>query len=255
MKIIAHRGASGDYPENTLLAFDQAISEGCDGIEFDVFYHHSGSFVVLHNRYVDKTTAASGYYNDFSLAELQRLDTGQGQFIPTLDQTLECIIQAIAKYGSVHLSEFIFNIEFKTSTTVKSDLHLEMHALNKLISTFIHTHNISFSQFIISSFNHRLLFETKSLIPEISIGALTSSIPLTYAKFAQNLQALTIHPCYDCLDQAYINDAHARGLHVYVYTVDKPYEIKRCLHMGVDAIFTNYPKKSRLIIKNFITQL
>jgi glycerophosphoryl diester phosphodiesterase len=254
MKIIAHRGASGDYPENTLLAFEQAIIEGCDGIEFDIFYHHSGSFIVLHNSDVDNTTSSHGYYDDFSLTDLQQLDAGQGQFIPTLEQTLETIIQAIAKYNSVNLATFIFNIECKTSTTDLSTLNIQINALNKILRSFTSTYPISYAQFIVSSFNHRLLAATKSTIPQINIGALTASIPFTYAEFAQNLQALSINPCYGNLDQAYINDAHERGLEVHMYTVDTPDEIRRCLNMGIDAIFSNYPKQSKLIVKSLLAK-
>ena len=250
MKIIAHRGASGDYPENTLLAFEQAIIEGSDGIEFDVYYHHSGHFIVLHNSHVDKTTSAHGYYDDFSLTELQALNAGQGQFIPTLEQTLECIIQAIAKSGTVNLATFIVNIEFKTRTTEPSMLDIQINALSKLLHSFASRYPVTYPQFIISSFNHRLLAAAKTNMPQINIGALTASIPVTYAQFAQKLQAISINPSYDNLDQAYIDDAHARGLQVHIYTVDKPDEIKKCVNMGVDAIFTNYPKRSRLIIKS-----
>ncbi len=55
MQVIAHRGASGEFTENSLLAFEQAILQGCDGIEFDVQFHQaSGEFILLHDSYLNE---------------------------------------------------------------------------------------------------------------------------------------------------------------------------------------------------------
>ena len=74
MKVIAHRGASGEYPENTLLAFKEAIKQQADGIELDIQYHHSNHFVLLHDNYLEKTTNGKGSVNDYSLTNLQKLN-------------------------------------------------------------------------------------------------------------------------------------------------------------------------------------
>ena len=57
MKVIAHRGASGEFPENSLLAFEEAIKQQADGIELDAQYHQaSGEFVLLHDSYVKRSS-------------------------------------------------------------------------------------------------------------------------------------------------------------------------------------------------------
>ena len=88
---IAHRGFSGEYPENTMLAFQKAVEAGCDGIELDVHLTKDGEIVVIHDETVDRTTDGRGAVKDYTLSELRRLDAS-GRFtglfgvqhIPTL---------------------------------------------------------------------------------------------------------------------------------------------------------------------------
>ena len=73
-KNFAHRGFSGKYPENTLLAFSKAIEEGVDGIENDVHLTKDGVLVVMHDELVDRTTNGKGYIKDKTYEELAQLD-------------------------------------------------------------------------------------------------------------------------------------------------------------------------------------
>ena len=88
MLIFAHRGASADAPENTLLAIDQALLQQADGIEIDVF-QLGNELVVIHDKWVSRTTNGNCLLTDYTLEELQTLDAGQGQFVPTLWQVLQ----------------------------------------------------------------------------------------------------------------------------------------------------------------------
>ena len=74
MKVYAHRGYSGKYPENTMLAFQEAAKTGCDGIELDVQLTKDGKVVVIHDEAVDRTTDGSGKVKDFTYQELARLN-------------------------------------------------------------------------------------------------------------------------------------------------------------------------------------
>ena len=95
---IAHRGYSGNYPENTMLAFRKAVEAGADGIELDVQLTRDGEPVILHDEQVDRTTDGTGWVKDLTLAELRKLDasylyTGQYGFnpVPTLREYCEFI--------------------------------------------------------------------------------------------------------------------------------------------------------------------
>ena len=226
MQIIAHRGASGDYPENTLLAIEQAIAQGADAIEIDVFAV-DGELIVIHDHHLSRTTNGSGSIYQHSLTQLQQLDAGRGQRIPTLWQVLQLLAP----------TTLWLNIELKGEDTVAPLLLLLYKAQHQL--------NVDGSRLLISSFNHHLLAELKQQQPALKLGALTASLPLDYAAFAQKLRAYSVNCDVSFINQAFVADARARGLKVYVYTVDQADDIARMAQYGVDGIFSNYPARSR----------
>ena len=77
MKVYAHRGYSGKYPENTMLAFRKAAETGCDGIELDVQLTKDGKIVVIHDETVDRTTTGTGRVKDYTYEELIKLDAAK----------------------------------------------------------------------------------------------------------------------------------------------------------------------------------
>ena len=226
MQIIAHRGASGDYPENTLLAIEQAIAQGADAIEIDVFAVQ-GELIVIHDHHLARTTNGSGSLYQHNLAQLQQLDAGLGQRIPTLWQVMQLLAP----------TTLWLNIELKGDNTVAPLLPLLERAKREL--------QFDLSRLLISSFNHHLLAALKLQLPALKLGALTASMPVDYAAFAQQLQACSVNCDVSFINQAFVDDAKARGLKVYVYTVDQADDIARMAQYGVDGIFSNYPARSR----------
>jgi len=226
MQIIAHRGASGEYPENTMLAIEQAIVQGADAVELDVFAVQ-GELIVIHDHHLQRTTNGKGSIYQHTLEQLAQLDAGKGQRIPNLWQVLQRLQQA---------PQWL-NIELKGADTISPLMRL----LDKAADKF----NFDSKRILISSFNHHLLSEIKQLRPELKLGALTASMPVDYASFAQKLQAYSANCDVSFINQAFVNDAKARGLRVYVYTVDHTDDIRRMQQYGVDGIFTNYPNASR----------
>src|SRR6266511_3945699 len=88
MIVVGHRGAAGLEPENTLRAFRRGIELGVDYVECDVHLTRDGHLAVIHDETVDRTTDGHGPVAGFSLEELRRLDAGQGERIPTLEEVL-----------------------------------------------------------------------------------------------------------------------------------------------------------------------
>ncbi|MGI8963878.1 MAG: glycerophosphodiester phosphodiesterase family protein, partial [Thermomicrobiales bacterium] len=89
VRIYAHRGASADFPENTIPAFARAVELGAFGIELDVHLSRDGVPVAIHDESVDRTTNGSGLVADLDLADLQRLDAGERATISTLAEVLD----------------------------------------------------------------------------------------------------------------------------------------------------------------------
>lgn len=224
MLVIAHRGASGCQPENTLLAFKEALNMGVDAIELDV-HMVEGELVVIHDRWLHKTTSGQGRLSDFSFQSLRLLDAGKGQLVPTLWEALSLI------RGHCDI-----NIELKSSHCLEPLIELLVAAIESL--------NFQLNQFLISSFNHRLLQTLKSRWPELYIAPLIACCPVEYAQFAAKLQAYSVHIDVDFVEADFVRDAHQRGLKVFVYTVDEVADILDMQAMGVDGIFTNYPDRS-----------
>lgn len=238
MKIIAHRGASGEYPENSLLAFEKAIEQGADGIELDAQFHvASGKFVLLHDSYLDKTTNGKGDLNRLSLDELKALDLGHNEKLVTLPQALKTI------NGRVFV-----NIELKTIRCSSQNLQDIIAGLNQVLALAIEENNFSLDQFVISSFDHHLLSICKQQNNQLKTAALIAHRPIDYSEFAKTLEVSGINPDIDCIHKCLVDDAHQQSLSVWVYTVDRREDIEHCLAIGVDGIFTNFPERSRFLL-------
>ncbi len=219
---IAHRGASGHEPENTLLAVEKAAALGAPWIEIDVFAVE-GELVVIHDERLETTTNGTGYVRQRSLAYLRSLDAGKGQKIPLLREVLE-----LAK-GRMNV-----NVELKGPETAAPVV--------KLIDEYEGLPGMAGGRILVSSFLHRELVKVRSLNPDIPIGALGFGLPPAHARFAQELGAVSVHTGLSLVNQAFVDDAHRRGLKVLVYTVNHPDDLKRVRVMGVDGVFTNYPE-------------
>ena len=222
--VIAHRGGSGHAPENTLLALDTGIKMGAHWLECDVQLHE-GALLLMHDLRLERTTNGKGRLADLPLAELRRLDAGKGQQIPTLEEVLDLVDQRAG-----------MNIELKTWNGTAA-------AVAKVLREYV-AQGWPLDKLMVSSFHLPELYEFRQIAPEIPIGVLLCGVPLDWAGCAVELGAVSLNVSDEFLDERLLADAHARGLKVYVYTVNHPEEIARMKAMGVDGIFTNYPERA-----------
>ncbi|WP_028110020.1 glycerophosphodiester phosphodiesterase [Ferrimonas futtsuensis] len=230
MIVIAHRGASGLAPENTLAAMEKALELGACAIELDV-HRVEQDLVVIHDRWLQRHTDGHGLVHQSTLAHLASLDAGNGERVPTLWQVLTLVA------GRCDI-----NIELKGRGTGELLAPLLERAITEL--------GYQGNQFLVSSFNHPQLARMKAALPWVKIGALTTSCPLNYARFAQELEAFSVHMDVNFAEPEFIADAKARGLKVYVYTVDEAEDMIELQHQGVDGVFSNLPDKARGILGN-----
>lgn len=225
MKVFAHRGASGDFPENTESAILEALKVGVDGIEVDI-QSSFDDYMVIHDSWLDRTTSGKGRVSNFTAHELSKLDAGNGEKIPTLQQLFDW-----------NNNKSLLNIELKHT-----------FALERFVAQLeqnIEAKKISRTNILVSSFDHHQLQWLKNKLPWLKIGALTSSIPINYAKFASDLNAYSVHADKTFINKAFAEDAKKRGLKIYAYTVDRKEDIALMLEYGIDGIFTNYPARTK----------
>lgn len=223
MQLIAHRGASGLAPENTLKAFRLALEQGVTAIELDVQYA-DGELWVFHDRRLERCSDGRGVLTHQRREYLAGLDAGDGEPIPTLWQ----VMSLVAGRCDLH-------IELKGPHTAQPVADLTRRAEAEL-----HFHP---QQWLVSSFDHRELRQFQQLRPEIRLGALIAGVPSHLARFAAEMGCWSLNCDVDFINQALIEDAHARGLRVLVYTVDHPDEWRWLDEMGVDGVFTNHPER------------
>ncbi len=219
---IGHRGASGYAPENTLASFQLAIDMGCPWIELDV-YQIEGQLLVLHDDTLERTTNGEGNIEQQSFAYLRSLDAGNGQQIPTLPEVIEQINHRAG-----------INVELKGRDTAAAVVNL------------IHRYqNIGWSsdEFFISSFQHDQLQTVHNIDHALKLGALFSKPVVNLIGKAQALDAYSINIGLRMAEKPLIEQAHAAGLKVFVYTVNEVPDIVKTKMLGVDGVFTNYPDR------------
>lgn len=223
--VIGHRGARGHAPENTLLGLDRGIRLGVQGVEFDVQLHPSGELLLMHDLRLDRTTNGKGLLSERSFDYIRGLDAGQGQQVPTLREALDLIDQCVVAI-----------IELKTWSGTGA---ATAQVLREYLSA-----GWPAEKFMVSSFHLPELYEFKQAAPEVPAGVLLCGVPLDWAGVATELGAQALNLSAEFVDAQLVADAKARGLKVYVYTVNDPDDIALMRRMGVDGVFTDYPERA-----------
>ena len=230
---IAHRGFSGMYPENTMLAFRKAMKAGCNGIETDVQMSKDGVLVICHDELLDRTSNGTGLLKDYTYDELLNFDFGikfsskfEGEKIPTLDELLQ-----FAKENHIFL-----NLELKNGL-------FSYDGMEKKIIDLIYKYDFKDSV-ILSSFNHFSMIKCKKIDGSIKTGLLYEGTFVDIEKYCKNIGADALHPQYfSLLDAELTKKIQAEDIMINTYTVNHEIHMEALLDLKVDAIITNYPDK------------
>ena len=222
--VIAHRGASGYAPENTLAAFQKAVDLGADMIELDVFTLADGEVVCFHDAGLQRLTGQSGNLADLTLAEVRQLSVDGVHRIPTLREVLELTDKRLR-----------INIELKGPDTAEPTY--------AILREYRANHGWKMSDFHISSFRHDELRTMRRLDSTIAIGILPHGNPLGALDVARELKAISINANQKALNPDSVAKIHAEGLRIYAWTVNDYQDIRRLLDLGIDGFITNYPDR------------
>ncbi|MDD5151965.1 MAG: glycerophosphodiester phosphodiesterase family protein [Flavobacterium sp.] len=221
---IGHRGASGYEPENSLISFEKAIHLNADGIELDVHLSLDRELVVIHDETIERTFNGKGAVNEFTLKDLKAFHSGKNQEIPTL----------IEVFDLVNRRCFI-NIELKGIGTAKP--------VSDLINYYISNKKWDINDFLISSFDWKMLEEFHKLNPKIRIGVLTEESIDKALAFAKKIKAFSIHPDYQLLTKENVALMQENGFEVYPWTVNSEEAIQKIKSFNVNGIISNFPDK------------
>lgn len=235
-QVVAHRGASGEAPENTLTAFRRALEMGVDAVELDVHLCADGEAVVIHDFLVDRTTDAKGLVNDLPLDALRRLDAGRwfgeefaGERIPTLAEALELLrpvrVVIEIKNGPI----FYPGIAERVADLVRETGHRAV---------------------TVSSFDHPVLLEVKAHAPDLETAVLYFGRPLDPVRLARDVGAGVLQPHWTYLTPDAMAAARAAGLRVETWVVDEPAHMAHVMALGVDGIITDHPDRLLALLRS-----
>ncbi|MEV5030357.1 glycerophosphodiester phosphodiesterase [Paenibacillus sp. LPE1-1-1.1] len=250
--IIAHRGASGYAPENTMAAFELAERMGADFIEFDVQMSKDGELVVIHDVTVDRTTAFTGNVSRYTLSELQGMDAGSYSHADYADETILSFQEVMSRFAGkigllIEIKEpsLYPGIEEKVADAVRRyGQGLQVAGLRDT-DRLQRMANIENSPaIIIQSFDRVSIRRMHALLPEIPVAVLVhkDQHPLP----AGTLDELASYSSYinyshDLLDGELVREIHKRNRKVMAWTVRNERDMERMKKLGVDGIITDFP--------------
>ena len=236
-KNFAHRGFSGKYPENTMLAFEKAVEIGADGVELDVQLTKDGEVVIIHDETIDRTTDGKGYVVDYTYEELSKFDasyiyTGKRGFnkIPTLKEYFELVKDL----------DFVTNIELKTG--INQYLGIE-EKVYKLIKEYKLEKKV-----IISSFNHFSVLRMKKIAPKLKCGFLSEDWIIDAGAYTASHGIECFHPRFNNLIPEVVEELKKNNIEINTWTVNREEDIKDLIDKGIDILIGNYPDLVKKIV-------
>lgn len=241
--IIAHRGASGTSPENTLAAFKKAIDSGADFIELDVHLSKDGKLIVMHDETVNRTTNGKGLIRELSLDQIKKLDAGSwfnisyaGLTVPTLDEVVRLITDKKQNNSKIKLL-----IEVKGSSK-------KYPGIEKILIEKINEFQCK-DQCVVQSFDKQIIKNIAQLDSSITLHQLIVGkiFPRRIPDFVQ-----AINPNHYFVSKRKIEKLHSLNKKIFVWTVNKEKKMEKLISLGVDGIITNYPEKLKSIIQTNI---
>jgi glycerophosphoryl diester phosphodiesterase len=206
------------------LAFQKAIEAKCDGIELDTHLTRDGEIVIIHDEEVDRTTDGHGFIKDHSYADLRRLNAGQGEHIPTLDEYFD-LVEGLPIVTNLEMKNSIFRYEGMEEAIIKKICN---RGLEKRI--------------IFSSFNHFSILKCKKLIPEIKCGFLIWSWFIDIGAYTKKHGIGYIHPEYNALTDDAVKEIRNNGIGINAYTVNRREDMESLAEKDIDGIITNEPE-------------
>ncbi|OGW79158.1 MAG: hypothetical protein A2Z83_09440 [Omnitrophica bacterium GWA2_52_8] len=217
MEIISHRGACTKFPENTFLAFDEAVKQGCDAIETDLLISKDGRIVLRHDDLI-RHHHHWCYVGDLTWEELQKIDLGGGERIPALEDFA-------LRYGHQK----------------KLYLDLKCFGLAAPLCAFLKNHPDLLPHIHFTSFIHEEILELADLLPQAGRSILMAAVPLHFKPLFDASKTHEISLFRGYLNEKIVNSLKNHQIKVRVYPVNIPDEAARLKSWGVDAIFTDEP--------------
>lgn len=238
---IGHRGAPAHMPENTLAGFRYAMQHGMNGLEFDVWACRTGEAVVIHDDNLQRTTHTSGYVQDIGLFDLQQLNAGAGERIPTLREVF------VETLGHDHVTLFV---ELKTAVVAQQVVNI--------IQKYVHSGVYGYDRVVVISFLREALLEVHQLDHQIQLGLNFDDTAekgdgqfyyrsytgiadiIEQGTFSEHLP-YSLNPRFDLISDAMVALAHTKGMKVFGWGLTSKKDVNRANVLRLDGVMVDDP--------------
>lgn len=232
--VIAHRGASGYAPENTLVAFEKAKALGARWVEFDVMLSTCQTPFVFHDETLDRTTSAKGEVSSRSFHALSQLDAGSW-FDPSFSKArIPALSEAMAWLVQTSMSA---NIEIKP---LPGQDVLTAELTWQLVEPFVTKNHPTF---LFSSFSIESLRALRAVAPDALMGLLLHDYQEDWRAICDELDCVSVHVFDQALTREWASEIKASSRALLCYTVNSPERAQALYSWGVDAVFSDFPDR------------
>ena len=242
--VIAHRGASETWPENTIPAFMAGIDQGADMIETDVHMSADGELVIMHDTTVDRTTDARKLYPNRTDRSIAGMNAAQ---IATLDAG-GWKGEEFAAIRVPRLAEVLTLVHDTRTGLLLEVKHPELYpAIAEAIVAALEAvpnyleRVLAAGMLVVQSANWSFVRRFHSLAPEIPVGVIGRPCPDELVDFAEWVDQ--VNPEYLGADPEFLCCVHELGMSSLVWTVDEAAAMERAIDAGADGIITNAPDR------------
>lgn len=248
IRIIGHRGAAGIAPENTVVSIQRGVAGGAQAIEIDLRLSADGTLVVIHDATVDRTTDGTGPVEDRTLEEIRRLDAGyrlsldrgrtfpfrdEGHGIPTLDEAVEA------------------------ASGLPMVLEVKSLAAGEALADWLRARPDAGERFIVGGYEHEFTLPVAEtgvrrcatradLLPFVALGKLgiRGGLPGEVGAVMVPVRKGVLR----LATRRLVRHAHANGVGVFVWTVNRPSAMRELFDLGVDGLISDVPARVRRIV-------
>jgi glycerophosphoryl diester phosphodiesterase len=234
--IIAHRGASGYAPENTLAAFRKAHALGAKSIAFDVVLSREGTPVVFHDASTTRTTDQAGrFITKLSLADIKQLNAGSWFSPEFKDEKIPTLAEALL---------FLREHKMQACIRLKPARGREHFTAMQVVKELEYSGSIEAQSLpLIASLNSKTLLSLRQAHADLPLALICKRWRSPYKQLLDELKCNAIY-----INAVYLTATHASiikslGYDIFCYTVDDRLQAQRLFRLGVSGIFTNYPDK------------
>ena len=246
--VVAHRGASGEFPEQTLVAYEQAIAQGAEALEVDIRLTADGVLVCHHDPTTDRTSDRRLWVHASTVEQLSGLDYGSWHPVHRSHEPL-MPLRRLLVFAEAYPQLKIF---IETKHPVPSGGRVE-HELAEELRYFglDRARDFSASRAVMMSFSVLAVRRFRQLLPDIPTVQLRERRNIVKSLPAEGYGAQLMGPSINAIRARpwLVEYWRSRGMGTYVWTVDDPADIRLCRDLGIEWMGTNYPSRAVQVLE------